>query len=78
METVTFVDGFGRPVQVKKDGVVTTAAKGSAPKDETVMIVSGRNVYDAFGRVAKAYYPVTELWEARQLSTRHLTTCRQP
>ena len=60
METVTFVDGFGRPVQVKKDGVVTTAAKGSAPKDETVMIVSGRNVYDAFGRVAKAYYPTTE------------------
>ena len=45
---------------MKKDGVVTTAAKGSAPKDETVMIVSGRNVYDAFGRVAKAYYPVTE------------------
>ena len=37
---------------MKKDGVVTTAAKGSAPKDETVMIVSGRNVYDAFGRVA--------------------------
>ncbi|MFR5270120.1 MAG: hypothetical protein ACLTGI_05000 [Hoylesella buccalis] len=31
-ETVTFVDGFGRPVQVKKDGVVTTAAMGSAPK----------------------------------------------
>ena len=60
METVTFVDGFGRPVQVKKDGVVTTAAKGSAPKDENVMIVSGRNVYDAFGRVVKAYYPVTE------------------
>ncbi|WP_274289678.1 hypothetical protein [Prevotella corporis] len=45
---------------MKKDGMVTTAAKGSAPKDETVMIVSGRNVYDAFGRVAKAYYPVTE------------------
>ena len=60
METVTFVDGFGRPVQVKKDGVITTATKGRAPKDETVMIVSGRNVYDAFGRVAKAYYPVTE------------------
>ena len=60
LETVTLVDGFGRPVQVKKDGVVTTAAKGSAPKDENVMIVSGRNVYDAFGRVAKAYYPTTE------------------
>ena len=60
VSNVTFVDGFGRPVQVKKDGVVTTAAKGSAPKDENVMIVSGRNVYDAFGRVAKAYYPTTE------------------
>ena len=24
------------------------------------MIVSGRNVYDAFGRVAKAFYPTTE------------------
>ena len=60
LETVTFVDGFGRPVQVKKDGVVTTASKGSGASDQNVMIVSGRNVYDAFGRVAKAYYPTTE------------------
>lgn len=60
METVTFVDGFGRAVQVKKDGVVTSASKGSSVKDENVMIVSGRNVYDAFGRVAKAFYPTTE------------------
>ena len=60
LETVTFVDGFGRPVQVKKDGVVTTASKGSGASDQNVMIVSGRNVYDAFGRVAEAYYPTTE------------------
>ena len=60
LETVTFVDGFGRAVQVKKDGVVTSASKGSSAKDENVMIVSGRNVYDAFGRVAKAFYPTTE------------------
>ena len=60
LETVTFVDGFGRPVQVKKDGVVTTASKGSGASDQNVMIVSGRNVYDAFGRVAKSYYPTTE------------------
>ena len=60
METITFVDGFGRAVQVKKDGVVTSAAKGNSAKDENVMIVSGRNVYDAFGRVAKAFYPTTE------------------
>ena len=60
LETVTFVDGFGRAVQVKKDGVVTSASKGNSAKDENVMIVSGRNVYDAFGRVAKAFYPTTE------------------
>ena len=60
METVTFVDGFGRAVQVKKDGVVTSAAKGNSAKDENVMIVSGRNMYDAFGRVAKAFHPTTE------------------
>ena len=60
METVTFVDGFGRPVQVKKDGVVTSASEGTVSDAQNVMIVSGRNVYDAFGRVAKAYYPVTE------------------
>ncbi len=47
-------------MQVKKDGVVTTASKGSGASDQTVMIVSGRNVYDAFGRVSKAYYPATE------------------
>lgn len=73
LETVTFVDGFGRPVQVKKDGVVTTAAKGSGASDQTVMIVSGRNVYDAFGRVAKAYYPTTESMAARPRSAAHLT-----
>ena len=60
METVTFVDGFGRAVQVKKNGVVTSASKGNSAKDENVMIVSGRNMYDAFGRVAKAFYPTTE------------------
>ena len=60
METVTFVDGFGRAVQVKKDGVVTSASKGNSAKDENVMIVSGRTVYDAFGRVAKSFYPTTE------------------
>ena len=60
IETVTFVDGFGRPVQVKKDGAVTDVRDGSASEAENVMIVSGRNVYDAFGRVAKAYYPTTE------------------
>ena len=39
---------------------MTSTSKGNSAKDENVMIVSGRNVYDAFGRVAKAFYPTTE------------------
>ncbi len=49
--TVTFVDGFGRAVQVKKDAVVDGAAK---------MIVSGRVKYDAFGRPVRSYYPMVD------------------
>ena len=39
---------------------MTSASKGNSAKDENVMIVSGRNMYDAFGRVAKSFYPTTE------------------
>lgn len=60
IETVTFVDGFGRPLQVKKDGVITSTTNGTNPTDKNVMIVSGRAKFDAFGRVKAAYYPVTE------------------
>jgi hypothetical protein len=60
LETVTFVDGFGRAVQVKKDGVVTTTTGGTNPQDQKVMIVSGRAKFDPFGRVREAFYPVTE------------------
>jgi len=48
IETVTFVDGYGRPIQVKKDGVVDGQEK---------MIVSGLAKYDDFGRVKETYYP---------------------
>ncbi len=55
--TYTFMDGLMRPVQVKKSGAIFTAA-GVA--DSPVMIVSGRIVYDAFGRAVANYFPVTE------------------
>ena len=55
LETVTFVDGFGRPVQVKKDGVVWNGSN-----NVEAMIVSGMTKYDALGRVKEAYYPVVE------------------
>ncbi|PQL93520.1 SpvB/TcaC N-terminal domain-containing protein [Apibacter adventoris] len=61
IETVSFVDGFGAALQVKKEGIITeTDAQGSHPKTQEVWIVSGRNKYDPFGRVIESYYPVTE------------------
>ncbi|WP_258105033.1 SpvB/TcaC N-terminal domain-containing protein [Marinoscillum sp. MHG1-6] len=57
METATFVDGLGRVLQTKKDGAIY---KGDGQPDEEMMIVSGRVLFDAFGRSIKAYYPVSE------------------
>ncbi|MFV0507006.1 MAG: RHS repeat domain-containing protein, partial [Bacteroidales bacterium] len=54
MNTTTFVDGMGRAIQVKKDGVV---AEGGSKQE--LSIVSGRAYFDAFGRAVKAYYPTT-------------------
>ncbi len=54
MRTSTFVDGMGRAIQVKKDGLI--AHNGNKTE---VSIVSGRAYFDAFGRVQKAYYPTT-------------------
>ncbi|MDQ6528091.1 SpvB/TcaC N-terminal domain-containing protein [Flavobacterium sp. LHD-85] len=57
IETVTFVDGLGRAIQVKKDGGITNNKTPDQQSD--VMVVSGRAKFDAFGRVKAAYYPQT-------------------
>lgn len=57
IETVTFMDGLQRPVQVKKTGSLFT---GKNAADSPVMIVSGRINFDAFGRAVENYYPLTE------------------
>lgn len=51
--TVTFTDGLGRPIQIKKTGII-------GETEQKVMIVSGRVVLDAFGRALATYYPVSE------------------
>ncbi|MFC4122900.1 SpvB/TcaC N-terminal domain-containing protein [Nonomuraea zeae] len=51
IDTITFTDGLGRVIQTKKDATVAGAA---------VMTVSGRSVFDAFGRVVRRHYPITE------------------
>jgi RHS repeat-associated protein len=53
INTFTFTDGLGRPVQVKKTGIVNTS-------EDPVMIVSGRVLFDAMGRAYENYYPTTE------------------
>ncbi|WP_019143026.1 SpvB/TcaC N-terminal domain-containing protein [Noviherbaspirillum massiliense] len=57
IDTVLFTDGIKRVIQTKKDITLFTGAT-TAPLD--VMSVSGRIVYDAFGRAVSQYYPVTE------------------
>lgn len=57
--TFNMVDGFGRTVQMKKDARLTAlpaSMTGSFQAADSI-VCSGRIVYDAFGRKAKAYYP---------------------
>ena len=56
IETVAFCDGFGRIIQTKKEAMVYN---GNASSNHS-MIISGKNIYDAFGRIVKSYYPTTE------------------
>lgn len=55
LETVTFMDGLMRPIQVKKDAAIYTAGT-----ENEEMTVSGRINYDAFGRTIETYYPISE------------------
>jgi len=57
IETVTFTDGIKRAIQVKKDTDMYTAPQAA---DVEKMIVSGRIIFDAFGRTLESYYPITE------------------
>lgn len=57
ISTISYADGLGRPIQVKKQ-VSLFKAKDLA--DNLAMTVSGRQLYDAMGRVTKNYYPTIE------------------
>lgn len=51
----TFVDGFGRIIQTKKE---TSVRKNGS--DANVVIASGMNVYDSFGRIRHTYEPTED------------------
>ncbi|HEY4110087.1 SpvB/TcaC N-terminal domain-containing protein [Puia sp.] len=54
---VNFADGLGRSVQVKKQ---VALFKGKNAADDVQMAVSGRVIFDAFGRAVRTYYPTPE------------------
>lgn len=55
--TYTFTDGMARPVQVKK---YVSLFRGKGVSDDLEMTISGRQIYDAFGRTTASYYLLTE------------------
>ncbi len=57
IETALFIDGLGRVLQTKKDGAIFKEAEAN---DEEVMLVSGKVIYDAYGRAIESYYPVID------------------
>ena len=56
IETYTYADGLGRAVQVKKTASIF---RGRGLADEEKHIISGKQIYDALGRVVETYYPFT-------------------
>ena len=54
-----------RSLQTKRDGTILvngtlSIVNKEEPQFADVMIVSGKVIYDAFGRVTETYYPTTE------------------
>ncbi|UUC44935.1 toxin TcdB middle/N-terminal domain-containing protein [Flavobacterium cerinum] len=56
IETITFIDGMARTVQVKKDIYLNTG-NAENPDHTEAMSVSGKAQYDEFGRVVRQYHP---------------------
>ncbi|MEO8235529.1 MAG: RHS repeat-associated core domain-containing protein, partial [Flavobacterium sp.] len=59
IETYTFIDGLGRPIQIKKDISINTGTTVS-PKFIEAMSLSGKVFYDEFGRAINQYHPYYE------------------
>lgn len=57
IDIYSFSDGLGRTVQLKKE-VALFSGKNSS--NAVKMIVSGTELFDAFGRIVEAYHPIEE------------------
>ena len=59
IETINFIDGLGKNIQVKKDIEVNTGSP-QEPNYEQKMSVSGYVTNDVWGRAIKSYQPRSE------------------
>ena len=75
IETALFTDGLKRVVQTKKDGTVSPVA-GTAATD--VMVVSGRVIFDPFGRTVEDSIPSPSRWARPAPSMPPSTRCSRP
>lgn len=60
IETITFIDGLARPIQVKKDITLNRDASHKASNYYEAMSVSGKSFFDQFGRSVKQFHPYFE------------------
>ncbi|MFD2940274.1 SpvB/TcaC N-terminal domain-containing protein [Flavobacterium notoginsengisoli] len=66
IETYTYTDGLGRPLQVKKTASLFTQ---SGSPDQEAHVVSGRIIYDGLERPIATYYPTTTTTMDNNFST---------
>ena len=62
IETITFIDGLAKAVQVKKD-IELNLATPESPDYKEYMSVSGATTIDELGRAIKQFHPTKELKE---------------
>lgn len=68
IETYTFVDGLGRPIQVKKD-IELNIGSSSSPTLVEALTVSGKTKFDAYARTIESFQP---WWENKTPATQFL------
>ena len=68
IETFTFIDGLGRPIQVKKDIELSSESDMSRTYSEA-LTVSGKSKFDKYARTIEAFQP---WWENKTPATKFI------
>jgi YD repeat-containing protein len=70
LKTWVYADGYGKPLQVKQTASITRFLSGPGSDVRTTsdsLVVSGRQVFDALGRIKEEYFPATQHISERNL-----------